>query len=120
MENKSAELKGSLETIRKHSCGKLIDTIDGHFAEIQKAQDKETTEQAQPAQEAAKQPEAEAAAPELPEETAPAQEKEAQTEPEADTGAEERQSQPPTAGKLPGLSLFNLMKLLAEKGCSFD
>ena len=55
----------------------LIDTIDGHFAEIQKAQDKEqTTEQAQPAQEATKQPEAEAAAPELPEETAPVQEKE--------------------------------------------
>ena len=43
--------------------------------------DKEqTTEQAQPAQEAAKQPEAEAAAPELPEETAPVQEKEAQPE----------------------------------------
>ena len=82
-----AELKGSLETIRS-TAAKLIDTIDGHFAEIQKAQDKEqTTEQAQPAQEAAKQPEAEAAAPELPEETAPVQEKEAQTEPEADTGA---------------------------------
>ena len=48
---------------------------DGHFAEIQKAQDKEqTTEQAQPAQEAAKQPETKAAAPELPEETAPVQE----------------------------------------------
>ena len=82
-----AELKGSLETIRS-TAAKLIDTIDGHFAEIQKAQDKEqTTEQAQPAQEAAKQPEAEAAAQELPEETAPVQEKEAQTEPEADTGA---------------------------------
>ena len=75
-----AELKGSLETIRS-TAAKLIDTIDGHFAEIQKAQDKEqTTEQAQPAQEAAKQPEAEAAAPELPEEIAPVQEKEAQPE----------------------------------------
>ncbi|HBG4987935.1 Antirestriction protein [Clostridioides difficile] len=82
-----AELKGSLETIRS-TAASLIDTIDGHFAEIQKAQDKEqTTEQAQPAQEATKQPEAEVAAPELPEETAPVQEKEAQTEPEADTGA---------------------------------
>ena len=75
-----AELKGSLETIRS-TAANLIDTIDGHFAEIQKAQDKEqTTEQAQPAQEAAKQPETEAAAPELPEETAPVQEKEAQPE----------------------------------------
>ena len=75
-----AELKGSLETIRS-TAAKLIDTIDGHFAEIQKAQDKEqTTEQAQPAQEATKQPEAEAAAPELSEETAPVQEKEAQPE----------------------------------------
>ena len=75
-----AELKGSLETIRS-TAAKLIDTIDGHFAEIQKAQDKEqTTEQAQPAQEAAKQPETKAAAPELPEETAPVQEKEAQPE----------------------------------------
>ena len=75
-----AELKGSLETIRS-TAASLIDTIDGHFAEIQKAQDKEqTTEQAQPAQEAAKQPEAEAAAPELPEEIAPVQEKEAQPE----------------------------------------
>ena len=75
-----AELKGSLETIRS-TAAKLIDTIDGHFAEIQKAQDKEqTTEQAQPAQEATKQPEAEAAAPELPEETATVQEKEAQPE----------------------------------------
>ena len=74
-----AELKGSLETIRS-TAASLIDTIDGHFAEIQKAQDKEqTTEQAQP--------EAEAPAPELPEETAPVQEKAAQTEPEADTGA---------------------------------
>ena len=75
-----AELKGSLETIRS-TAAKLIDTIDGHFAEIQKAQDKEqTTEQAQPAQEATKQSEAEAAAQELPEETAPVQEKEAQPE----------------------------------------
>lgn len=70
-----AELKGSLETIRS-TAANLIDTIDGHFAEIQKAQDKEqTTEQAQPAQEAAKQLETKAAAPELPEETAPVQEK---------------------------------------------
>jgi hypothetical protein len=92
-----AELKGSLETIRS-TAAKLIDTIDGHFAEIQKAQDKEqTTEQAQPAQEAAKQPEAEAAAPELPEEIAPAQEKEAQTEPEADTGASSEAPQPEQA-----------------------
>ena len=75
-----AELKGSLETIRS-TAASLIDTIDGHFAEIQKAQDKEqTTEQAQPAQEAAKQPEAEAAATELPEETAPVQEKETKPE----------------------------------------
>ena len=75
-----AELKGSLETIRS-TAAKLIDTIDGHFAEIQKTQDKEqTTEQAQPAQEATKQPEAEAATPELPEEIAPVQEKEAQPE----------------------------------------
>ena len=75
-----AELKGSLETIRS-TAASLIDTIDGHFAEIQQAQDKEqTTEQAQPAQETAKQPEAEAAAPELPEKTAPVQEKEAQPE----------------------------------------
>ena len=75
-----AELKGSLETIRS-TAASLIDTIDGHFAEIQKAQDKEqTTEQAQPVQEDTKQPEAEAAAPELPEETAPVQEKEAQPE----------------------------------------
>ena len=33
-----AELKGSLETIRS-TAANLIDTIDGHFAEIQKAQD---------------------------------------------------------------------------------
>ncbi|MDE8707242.1 hypothetical protein PZH31_16920, partial [[Ruminococcus] torques] len=58
-----AELKGSLETIRS-TAANLIDTIAGHFAAIQKAQDKEqTTEQAQPAQEATKQPEAEAATP---------------------------------------------------------
>ena len=82
-----AELKGSLETIRS-TAAKLIDTIDGHFAEIQQAQDKEqTTEQAQS--------EAEAAAPEVPEEIAPAQEKEAQTEPEADTGASSEAPQPP-------------------------
>ncbi len=90
-----AELKGSLETIRS-TAASLIDTIDGHFTEIQKAQDKEqTTEQAQPPQEAAKQPEAEIPAPELPEETAPVQEKEAQTEPEADTGASSEAPQPP-------------------------
>ena len=54
-----AELKGSLETIRS-TAASLIDTIDGHFAEIQQAQDKEqTTEQAQP--------KAETDAPELPE-----------------------------------------------------
>ena len=77
-----AELKGSLETIRS-TAASLIDTIDGHFAEILKAQDKEqTTEQEQPA-------------PELPEETAPVQEKTAQTEPEADTGASSEAPQPP-------------------------
>ena len=82
-----AELKGSLETIRS-TAASLIDTIDGHFAEIQQAQDKEqTTEQAQP--------EAEAAAPELPKETATIQEKEVQTEPEADTGASSEAPQPP-------------------------
>ena len=82
-----AELKGSLETIRS-TAASLIDTIDGHFAEIPKAQDKEqTTEQAQP--------EAEAAAPELPKETATIQEKEVQTEPEADTGASSEAPQPP-------------------------
>ena len=75
-----AELKGSLETIRS-TAANLIDTIDGHFAEIQRAQDKEqTTEQAQPAQETAKQPEAEIPAPGLPEETAPIHEKEVQPE----------------------------------------
>ena len=90
-----AELKGSLETIRSTAVS-LIDTIDGHFTEIQQAQDKEqTTEQAQPAQETAKQPEAEAAAPELPKETDPVQEKAAQTEPEADTGASSEAPQPP-------------------------
>ena len=88
-------MKGSLETIRS-TAASLIDTIDGHFTEIQQAQDKEqTTEQAQPAQETAKQSEAEAAAQELPEETAPIQEKEAQTEPEADTGASNEAPQPP-------------------------
>ena len=80
-----AELKGSLETIRS-TAESLIDTIDGHFTEIQ---------QAQPAQETAKQPEAEAAAPELPKETDPVQEKAAQTEPEADTGASSEAPQPP-------------------------
>ena len=82
-----AELKGSLETIRS-TAASLIDTIDGHFAEIQQAQDKEqTTEQAQP--------KAETDAPELPEETAPVQEKEVQTEPEANTGASSEAPQPP-------------------------
>ena len=38
----TSELKGSLETIRS-TAASLIDTIDGHFAEIQKAQDKEQT-----------------------------------------------------------------------------
>ena len=80
-----AELKGSLETIRS-TAASLIDTIDGHFAEIQQAQDKEqTTEQAQP--------EAEAAAPELPKEAVTIQEKEVQTEPEADTGASSKTPQ---------------------------
>ena len=75
-----AELKGSLETIRS-TAAKLIDTIDRHFAEIQRAQDKaQTTEQAQ-----AEQPAVEAAAPDLPAE-APAQDKEAPPEREADTG----------------------------------
>ena len=96
-----AELKGSLETIRS-TAASLIDTIDGHFAEIQKAQDKEqTTEQAQPAQEATKQPEAEAAAPELPEETAPAQEKEAQPEQAAPAALlhNQRSRRPPRKGR---------------------
>ena len=87
------ELKGSLETIR-NTAASLIDTIDGHFAEIQKAQDKEqTAEQAQPTQKTITPPEADAL--ELPEETAPVQEKEAQTEPEADTGASSETPQPP-------------------------
>ena len=38
-----AELKGSLETIRS-TAAKLIETIDGHFAEIQKAHEQEQTE----------------------------------------------------------------------------
>ena len=37
-----AELKGSLETIRS-TAAKLIETIDGHFAEIQKAHEQEQT-----------------------------------------------------------------------------
>ena len=108
-----AELKGSLETIRS-TAAKLIDTIDGHFAEIQKAQDKEqTTEQAQPAQEAAKQPEAEAAAQELPEETAPVQEKEAQTEPEADTGASSEAPQPEQAA--PAAPYYTINEAAAKR-----
>lgn len=51
-----AELKGSLETIR-NTAAEMINAIDGHFAELQKAQDKE---QAQPQHEgnAPEQPEA--------------------------------------------------------------
>lgn len=48
-----AELKSSLETIRS-TAATLIDTIDGHFAEIQKEQDKI---QEQPASEAPAEPE---------------------------------------------------------------
>ena len=108
-----AELKGSLETIRS-TAASLIDTIDGHFAEIQQAQDKEqTTEQAQPAQETAKQPEADAAAPELPEETAPVQEKEAQTEPEADTGASSEAPQPEQAA--PAAPYYTINEAAAKR-----
>ena len=108
-----AELKGSLETIRS-TAANLIDTIDGHFAEIQKAQDKEqTTEQAQPAQEAAKQLETKAAAPELPEETAPVQEKEAQTEPEADTGASSEAPQPEQAA--PAAPYYTINEAAAKR-----
>ena len=100
-----AELKGSLETIRS-TAAKLIDTIDGHFAEIQQAQDKEqTTEQAQS--------EAEAAAPELPEETAPVQEKEAQTEPEADTGASSEAPQPEQAA--PAAPYYTINEAAAKR-----
>ena len=51
-----AELRGSLETIR-NTAAEMINAIDGHFAELQKAQDKE---QAQPQHEgsAPEQPEA--------------------------------------------------------------
>ena len=108
-----AELKGSLETIRS-TAASLIDTIDGHFAEIQKAQDKEqTTEQAQTSQEATIQPEAEAAAPELPEETAPVQEKEAQTEPEADTGASSEAPQPEQAA--PAAPYYTINEAAAKR-----
>ena len=108
-----AELKGSLETIRS-TAASLIDTIDGHFAEIQKAQDKEqTTEQAQTPQEATIQPEAEAAAPELPEETAPVQEKEAQTEPEADTGASSEAPQPEQAA--PAAPYYTINEAAAKR-----
>ena len=111
-----AELKGSLETIRS-TAAKLIDTIDGHFAEIQQAQDKElTTEQAQPAQETAKQPEAEIPAPELPKETAPVQEKEAQTEPEADTGASSEAPQPPqTEQAAPAAPYYTINEAAAKR-----
>ena len=108
-----AELKGSLETIRS-TAASLIDTIDGHFAEIQKAQDKEqTTEQAQTPQEATIQPEAEAAAPELPEKTAPVQEKEAQTEPEADTGASSEAPQPEQAA--PAAPYYTINEAAAKR-----
>ncbi len=51
-----AELKSSLETIR-NTAAKLIDTIDGHFAEIQQEQTPEkTAAPEQPAQEAAPEP----------------------------------------------------------------
>ena len=111
-----AELKGSLETIRS-TAASLIDTIDGHFAEIQQAQDKEqTTEQAQPAQEATIQPEAEAAAPELPEETAPVQEKEAQTEPEADTGASSEAPQTTQPGQAaPAAPYYTINEAAAKR-----
>ena len=100
-----AELKGSLETIRS-TAAKLIDTIDGHFAEIQQAQDKEqTTEQAQS--------EAEAAAPELPEETAPVQEQEVQTEPEADTGASSEVPQPEQAA--PAAPYYTINEAAAKR-----
>ena len=108
-----AELKGSLETIRS-TAANLIDTIDGHFAEIQKAQDKEqTTEQAQTPQEATIQPEAEAAAPELPEETAPVQEQEVQTEPEADTGASSEAPQPEQAA--PAAPYYTINEAAAKR-----
>ena len=111
-----AELKGSLETIRS-TAASLIDTIDGHFAEIQKAQDKEqTTEQAQTPQEATIQPEAEAAAPELPEETAPVQEKEAQTEPEADTGANSEAPQTTQPGQAaPAAPYYTINEAAAKR-----
>lgn len=103
-----AELKGSLETIRS-TAAKLIDTIDGHFVEIQQAQDKEqTTEQAQP--------EAEAAAPELPEETAPVQEKEAQTEPEADTVANSEAPQTTQPGQAaPAAPYYTINEAAAKR-----
>ena len=110
-----AELKGSLETIRS-TAASLIDTIDGHFTEIQQAQDKEqTTEQAQPAQETAKQSEAEAAAQELPEETAPIQEKEAQTEPEADTGASNEAPQPPQPEQAAPAPYYTINEVAAKR-----
>lgn len=55
-----AELKSSLETIRS-TAANLIDTIDGHFAEIQKEQT-QTAEQEQPAATAPAEPEQAAAA----------------------------------------------------------
>lgn len=55
-----AELKSSLETIRS-TAANLIDTIDGHFAEIQKEQT-QTAEQEQPAATAPVEPEQAAAA----------------------------------------------------------
>ncbi|GAB5081279.1 hypothetical protein Osc1_04520 [Hominimerdicola sp. 21CYCFAH17_S] len=47
-----AELKSSLETIRS-TAAKLIDTIDGHFAEIQQEQDKAQTQEQTPEKNAA-------------------------------------------------------------------
>ena len=66
-----AELKGSLETIRS-TAANLIDTIDGHFAELQKEQGK-AQEQEQPAAEAPAEPEQAAAQPTLDEQGGDAQ-----------------------------------------------
>ena len=75
-----SELRTSFATIHK-ATKEILFQIDNYFFELQQVQGrKQTTEQAQPAQEADKQPEAEAATPELPEEIAPVQEKEAQPE----------------------------------------
>ena len=55
-----AELRGSLETIR-NTAAKMINAIDGHFAELQKAQEKE---KAQPQHEGSTPEQPEAAPPE--------------------------------------------------------